>query len=373
MGKELFRKELAKFRPYIPGKPLEEVKREYGLTEIEKLASNENQLGPSQMAMDAIIKAVHDINLYPESSAIDLRKDIAEHLGVKLENIVVGNGGEELLSVTAQTFINEGDEIITADPSFGIYITTTSLLGAKVVSIPLKNKNYDFDSIIEAVTDKTKIIFICNPNNPTGSIVTKHELDHFFENIPDDVVILLDEAYYEFAAVNEDYPNGIEYLSKRPNTIVLRTFSKVYGIAGLRVGYIITSENIAAEMNKVKLTFDVNRLAQEAARGALKDKEHVNKTVEMNYKSLGLMEAFFEEAGIDYFKSYANFIFADVNMNSGTVFEEMIKRGVIIRPGHLWGWDNWIRVSTGNIDQTQKFINNLREVLNENRNHSADC
>jgi histidinol-phosphate aminotransferase len=363
MSKQLFRRELAGFRPYVPGKPIEEVKREYGLTDIEKLASNENQLGPSPLAMDAIASALKEIHLYPEATAIDLKSDLALYLGVKVENLVIGNGGEELLSIIAQTFINEGDEVIVASPSFGIYNTTTGILGAKIISIPFKDKDYDFPSFLAAITDKTKLVYLCSPNNPTGNIITKKPLEQFLDSLPEHVVVILDEAYYEFAVVNPEYPNGLDYLKNRPNTVILRTFSKVYGIAGLRVGYLITSEEIAAEMNKAKLTFNVNRLAQEGARGALRDKEHKEKTVEMNYKSLHMMEAFFEEEGFDYIKSYANFVFVDVKQHSKEVFEELMKRGIIIRPGYFWGWDTWVRVSTGTEVQTNKFIEQLKEVI----------
>lgn len=364
MKKEFFRRELAQFRPYVPGKPIEEVKREYGLSDIEKLASNENQLGPSPLAMEAIIKAVGEINLYPEATAIDLKKDLAAHLSVKTENLVIGNGGEELLSVIAQTFINEGDEVIVATPSFGIYNTTTGLLGAKIVSVPFRNRKYDLAGMAAAVTVRTKLLYLANPNNPTGNIITKAELTEFFKTIPDDLVVILDEAYFEFAAMEQEYPDGIAFLAERENTVILRTFSKVAGIAGVRIGYLITSERIASEMNKVKLTFDVNRLAQEAGRAALRDVDHIRKTVVLNRKSLQKMEAYFESKGLDYFKSYANFIFVDVKQHSGIVFEELLKRGIIVRPGHFWGWDNWIRISTGTLEQTQKLIDCLEEVLN---------
>ena len=363
MGKNLFRKELELFRPYVPGKPIEEVKREYGLTEIEKLASNENQLGPSPMAIEAIIRAAKDINQYPESTAVELKQELAAELGVTPDNLVIGNGGEELLSIIAQTFINEGDEVVVTSPSFGIYNTTTALLGAKIVSVPFVNNDYDFPGFLAAVTDKTKLVYLCTPNNPTGNIVKKADLDELLNKMPEDVAVILDEAYYEFAVVNPDYPDSLSWLKKRPNTVILRTFSKVSGIAGLRVGYVITSEAIAAQMNKVKLTFNVNRLAQEAARAALMDKEHVKKTVELNYRSLSMMEAYFDEAGYPYIKSNANFIFADVRKHSAGVFEELLKKGVIIRPGHFWGWDNWIRVSTGTEAQTQRFLDCLKEVL----------
>ncbi len=363
MSKDLFRKELAKFQPYVPGKPIEEVKREYGLDRIEKLASNENQLGPSPMAVDAIIKAVNDINFYPEATAYELKRELSAELGVKDENLVIGNGGEELLQVIAQTFINEGDEVVVASPSFGIYNTTVGLLGGVIHSVPFKNNQYDFAGMLSKVNDRTKLIYICSPNNPTGNIVTKSELDGLLSKLPEDVTLVMDEAYYEFAAANPEYPDSIGLLAKRPNLVILRTFSKVSGIAGVRIGYVITSERIAAEMNKIKLTFDVNRLAQEAARGALRDKEYTKKTVALTRESIEMMEAWFEKKGLEYIRSWSNFVFVDIGLHSKTAFEELMKRGVIVRPGYFWGWDNWIRVSAGTMEQTQFFLDKLEEVL----------
>lgn len=363
MSKDLFRKELAKFQPYVPGKPIEEVKREYGLDRIEKLASNENQLGPSPMAVEAIIKAVNDINFYPEATAYELKRELAEDLGVKDENLVIGNGGEELLQVIAQTFINEGDEVVVASPSFGIYNTTVGLLGGVIHSVPFKNNQYDLAGMLAEVNDKTKLIYICSPNNPTGNIVTKNELEGLLSKLPEDVTLVMDEAYYEFASANPEYPDSIELMKKRPNLVILRTFSKVSGIAGVRIGYVITSERIAAEMNKIKLTFDVNRLAQEAARGALRDKEYTKKTVALTRESIEMMEAWFDKKGLDYIKSWSNFVFVDVKLHSKTVFEELMKRGVIVRPGYFWGWNNWIRVSAGTLEQTRFFLDKLEEVI----------
>jgi len=363
MSKDIFRKELARFQPYVPGKPIEEVKREYGLSRIEKLASNENQLGPSPMAVEAIMRAVNEINFYPEATAYELKRELAADLGVKEKNLVIGNGGEELLQIIAQTFINEGDEVVVASPSFGIYNTTVGLMGGVIHSVPFKNYRYDLEGMLEKTGDRTKLVYVCSPNNPTGNIVTRKELDTLLAGLPEDVTLVMDEAYYEFAAANPDYPDSIALLKTRPNLVILRTFSKVSGIAGVRIGYVITSERIAAEMNKIKLTFDVNRLAQEAARGALKDKEYTKKTVALTRQSIDMMEAFFDEKGLNYIKSYANFVFVDVGFHSKTAFEELMKRGVIVRPGFYWGWDNWIRVSTGTVEQTRFFLDKLEEVI----------
>lgn len=364
MKKELFRKELAMFQPYVPGKPIEEVKREYGLENIEKLASNENQLGPSPLAVEAIIQAVQEINFYPEATAYELKRELAADLGVKEENLVIGNGGEELLQIIAQTFINEGDEIVVASPSFGIYNTTVGFLGGVIHSVPFKGMEYDFDGMLEKVSEKTKLFYVCSPNNPTGNIATAAQLADLRKKLPKDVVLVMDEAYYEFAKCNPDYPDSISFLKESSNIVILRTFSKVSGIAGVRIGYIITSEEIAAGMNKIKLTFDVNRLAQEAARGALRDKDHTRKTVELTRKSIEMMEDFFDMKSLNHIKSYANFVFVDVKMHSKAAFEELLKRGVIVRPGYFWGWDNWIRVSAGTVEQTQIFIDKLEEIMN---------
>lgn len=364
MSKKLFRKEVYSAKAYVPGKPVEDLKRELNIDKIEKLASNENPLGPSPKAMEYIEKEIKNINMYPDSAAIKLREKLAEKHGVKIENIIVGSGGEELIKNIAETFINPGDEVMIATPTFGKYATDVSFLGGVVISIPL-NKEYkqDVEKIIKSVNEKTKLIFICNPNNPTGNIMTKAEQEYLIKNLPQDVVVVFDEAYYDYAVKNKEYPETLNILKERPNTIILRTFSKVAGIAAVRLGYLLTSQEICEAMYKIKLTFSVNRLAQAAALGALEDKEHIEKTVELNYKSLALMEEYFDKNGFEYIKSSANFVFVNVNMDSKVVFQKLLEKGVIIRGGFLWGWNNWIRVSTGTIEQTKIFIDRLEEVL----------
>lgn len=363
MSKELFRKELAILRPYVPGKPIEEVQKEYGIKEVVKLASNENQLGPSPKAVEAVRRELENINIYPDPGCMELRKKLAEKHGLEIENIVVGNGGEQLLQVIAQTFINAGDEVITSNATFTILGIWAEHLGGKNVTVPLDGYKQNLKGYIESISENTKLIYVCNPNNPLGNIVTKDEVNYLVENVRDDVVIIFDEAYYDFARVNPDYPETIDILKKRSNTIILRTFSKVSGIAGLRIGYVLTSKDIATEMSKVKGTFNVNRLAQVAALGALEDEEHTRKTVELNYKSLSIMERCFEELGLEYVKSNANFVFVNTGRDSEAVSQELLKRGIVIKTGSIWGWNNWLRVSTGTVEQTEKFINALREVL----------
>ncbi|MBU5675813.1 histidinol-phosphate transaminase [Alkaliphilus sp. MSJ-5] len=363
MSKNLFRKELDALRPYVPGKPIEEVQKEYGIDQIEKLASNENPLGPSPKAVEAIKREAENINIYPDAYAMKLKQEIAKRTNLSHENIVTGNGGEQIIQIIAQTFISHGDEALMADTTFGLYETSVLNMGGVPVQLPLKNYKHDLDGFIEKINDKTKIIYICNPNNPIGNILSKDEIENFVAKVPEDIVIVFDEAYYDYAKVNPDYPESLHILAKRPNTILLRTFSKVAGIAGVRVGYALTSKEIAAQMGKVKDVFNVNVLAQAAALGALEDTEHIEKTIKLNYDSIAIMEKYFEENDLEYIKSNANFIFANINTHSKPVFEELMKQGIIIRPGYLWKWDNWIRVSTGTIEQTEKFIDKLDGIL----------
>lgn len=363
MAKNLFKNELSRLNPYVPGKPIEEVKKEYGIFDIEKLASNENPLGPSPKAIEAVKKEVESINIYPDAASTKLREKLAEKYDLEVDNIIVGNGGEQILVMIAQTFINPGDEAIMADATFGLYGTSVIHMGGVPVKLGLKDYKHDFKGFIEKINDKTKLIYVCNPNNPTGNIMTKDDINYLVENVPEDVVIVFDEAYYDYAIKNEQYPDCLSILKKRPNTIILRTFSKVAGIAATRVGFALTSKEFASAMGKVKGVFNVNKLAQAAAMGALEDQEHIDKTVELNYESLAMMEEYFDQMNLEYIKSNANFIFVNVKKDSRVIFEELMKRGMIIRPGYLWNYDNWIRVSTGSIKQTEKFLAKLHSII----------
>ncbi len=360
----LFRKELETLKKYIPGKPIEDVMREYGLTDIVKLASNENPLGPSPKAQAAIVEAAAQVHIYPDGAALALRQKLADFYGISADMIMFGNGGEEIIKMLAYAMIAKEDEVIFAWPSFSLYDIATGIMGGKSIAIETTDDfKHDFKAFIAAVTDKTKMVFVCNPNNPTGNIMTKDELDYLVANLPQDILLVLDEAYFEFAKVNPQYPNGLDYLAKRPNTVIIRTFSKVSGLAGLRVGYMISSPHIISEMSKVKNVFNSNRIAQIAGIAAIEDQAHIKRTVELNYQSLAMMTKFFTEKGLSYTAANANFIWVDVGRDSRIVNEELLKRGVIIRPGFLWGQDNFIRVSTGTLEQTERFIRALAEVL----------
>jgi histidinol-phosphate aminotransferase len=360
----IFRKELANLKEYVPGKPIEDVMREYGLTSIVKLASNENPLGPSKKAIEAIQKEASNIHIYPDGAAIDLRAKLAEKHGILPEQILIGSGGEQVIKLIAHTLVNEGEEVIFAAPSFALYDIMSSHIGAKCISVPLTDDfKHDFDQFVELVNEKTKIVYVCNPNNPTGNIMTKEEVLSLVDRIPEHVVLMLDEAYFEYAIHDPNYIDGLEILKNRPNTIILRTFSKVAGLAGLRVGYAFSSVEIIKEMTKIKGVFNANKIAQAAALASLDDEEHIKKTVDLNAASLGRMKEYFKANDMRYVPSHTNFIFVNINVSSKMAHTELQKRGVIIRPGFLWGYENWIRVSSGTMEQTEIFLKALDEVI----------
>lgn len=365
MIEKLFRKELSNVRPYVQGKPAEEVQREYGLERIEKLASNENQFGPSPKAIKAVSEELKNCNFYPESVPVELTEKLANHLNVPKQNVAIGSSGESILRLINLTFIESGDEIIVNDPTFSIYESQAALLGGTTIKVPFtKDDKFDIDGMLNAITDKTKLIWLCTPNNPTGNIASKEQIDYLISNLPDHVVLILDEAYYEYATAFDDYPkDNADLIKQNDNIIIVRTFSKVYGIAGLRIGYLMASEAVVNMVNSLKLTFEINRLAQVAASAALDDTEYLNMVVSENKNALEYMENYFNKKGWHYYSSCANFIWVDVQTNSEQLFEDLQKKGIIIRPGFLWGWQTWIRVSTGTKEQMEFFVQVMEELL----------
>ncbi|MFA6079662.1 MAG: histidinol-phosphate transaminase, partial [Candidatus Omnitrophota bacterium] len=295
--RKLVKQNILNVRNYVPGKPIEEVRRELGLKEVIKLASNENCLGPSPKALSAIKKSLSDIHRYPDGASFYLKNRLSKFLGVKGANIIIGNGSDEVITLAIKAFVHEGDEVVIARPTFLIYEIASQVQGANIKFVPLKkDMRYDLPAMKAAVTDKTKIVFIANPDNPTGTYVSKSELDAFLKGLRKDVIIFLDEAYFEFAYGRyKDYPNGMDYLS-RPGIIVSRSFSKAYGLAGLRIGYGVASEEVISCMDKVREPFNVNLLAQAAATAALDDNAfllrsvaHVKKESEFLYSNLKKM------------------------------------------------------------------------------------
>lgn len=360
----LFRKELAGLKEYVPGKPMEDVMREYGLTSIVKLASNENPLGPSKKAIEAIKREAENVHIYPDGAALELRQKIAKKHGIDMKQVLIGSGGEQILKLIAHTFVNEGDEVIFGAPSFALYDIMSSHIGAQCISLPLtEDFKHDLKAFEAHINDKTKIVYICNPNNPTGNIMPKDELLSFISKLPEHIVLMLDEAYFEYAIHDPEYLNGIDVLRNRPNTIVLRTFSKVAGLAGLRIGYCFSSPEIIREMGKIKGVFNANRLGQVAALASLDDDDHIDNTVALNKESLDLMKTFFKAHDMFYVESHANFIFVDIKQSSKEAYVALQKKGVIIRPGFLWGYENYIRVSSGTMEQTECFLKALESII----------
>ena len=348
--------------PYKAGKPIEELAREKGLTKIVKLASNENPLGPSPKAIEAIKQNLGDLHRYTNPSAYELVHAIAEKINRNPEQIVTCAGSDSLLQYIVTAFSSEKEEIVTSEGTFIGWYINANKYGRKSHYIPLKNYAFDLDAISSAVTYKTKIIYLANPNNPTGTMFTKKDFDRFIENVPDNVLIILDEAYTVYAASNRDYPNGLEY--DLENLIVLRTLSKAYGLAGLRVGFAVAREYLIKEMYKVKLPFEPNHLAQAAAIAALDDEEFLVKTIRQNEYSLGLMKSKFDKLGIKYVPTYANFLL--VIMPSENIInefnQECLDRGLILRPVNSFGIHNGIRINSGTNSETEFALDVIEEV-----------
>ena len=352
---------IARLRPYVPGKPIEEVQRELGLTDVIKLASNENPLGPSPRALEALAAAAAGIALYPEGSAPALRRAVSEFQEMPENALVFGNGSDEVLHLLALTFLQPGDEIIQGDPSFTMYEIYASQANAVPVKVPLRNFAHDLDAMADAVTDKTRMVFIANPNNPTGTLVRRGAVERFLDRLPPSILVVFDEAYDEYVT-DPEKPDLRPLVRAGRNIAILHTFSKAYGLAGLRVGYGMVRPEIAEVLNRVRSPFNVNLAAQAAATAALGDAEHVRRTVALNTEGRHYFYTEFEKMGLDYVPSEGNFVLVDVGRDSREVFEQMQQKGVIIRAAYGMGLPRHIRVSTGTLPQNQRFIAALKEV-----------
>lgn len=358
---ELIRREIRNIELYEPGTPIEEVERELGI-KIVKMASNENPLGPSPYAMAAIEKGISKINLYPDGGASILKSRLAQHLGVEEANVIVGNGSDEIIRMITETFLNEGEEVIFAEPGFIIYRLATVVMKGKCVSIPLKNYVHDLEAMLRAVNERTKLIFIANPNNPTGTMVGKAQVASFMKRIPSNVVIIFDEAYYEYVE-RSDFPETISYIKEGKNVITLRTFSKVYGLAGLRIGCAIAKEEFIIALNRVRQPFNVNSLAQIAARAALEDKEHVRESCRINSEGKKFLYQELAKRKLTYIPSQTNFILIDVGKDASEVSHKLLREGIIVRPMKMYNLPNFIRVTIGKMEENQKFIAALDKAI----------
>lgn len=362
MPKEPIRPNIGNIKPYTPGKPVEEVERELRITGVIKLASNENPLGPSPKALEAVNKYSKDIYLYPDQNCFELNRLLAEKLDMPPENIAIGNGSDELMLLTALAYISAGDEVIISLNTFSTYEMVSRLMEASIMRINLNNYTYDLPAMAKIASPKTKLIFVCNPNNPTGTMNTQKEMDALVSKVSQNTIVVIDEAYGEYVD-SPDYPDSLVYVKDKKNVIVLRTFSKIYGLAGLRVGYAIARPEIIKYLNLVRLPFSVNRLAQIAASAALSDAGHIEKSIKNNSEGKAYLYKELDKLGVSYVKTEANFIFINLNNDADMAFMELMRRGVIVRPLSSFGMPGSIRVTIGTQEQNKKFIGALSEFV----------
>ncbi len=357
---DLLRKGVSSLKAYVPGRSIEEAAAEYGLSEVVKLASNENALGPTPGAVDAIRGALDGLHRYPDGGAKALAGRLAEKLGVSPSQVFMGNGGDDVLSVLSRTFLNDGDEVVIPQPTFSPYAHVSRVMGARVVFSPLRDMRIDLDDVLNKVSGRTKIIFLCSPNNPTGGILAEDELISFLEKLPDGLLVLLDEAYGDFAD-DPSYPDSVSLVDRFP-LVVLRSFSKIYGLAGLRVGFALCREGVVDYMNRVREPFNVNQLAQAAALAALEDDDYKERAIALVREGREALYAAFGEMGLEYVESQANFIFMRVG-DGDAVMDALMRKGVIVRPGSAFGYPEWIRVTVGLGAENERFLSKLRDFL----------
>jgi histidinol-phosphate aminotransferase len=348
---------------YQPGRPIEEVARELGIPadSIIKVASNENPFGPSPLAIAAMQKAITDVNLYPDGNAFYLKQKLAAKLGVEPVNLILGNGSNEIIEFVSHALLAPGDDVVVSQFCFAIYPIVAKMFGANVITVPAKNYGHDLPAMLRAITSKTRIIFVANPNNPTGTLAPREEVIQFVNDVPDDVLLVMDEAYIEFLDDAVDLVPLIR-LGVRKNLILMRTFSKIYGLAGLRVGYGIGNIDLVAALEKTRQPFNINSLAQAAALAALDDDEHVRKTRSNNFGGLEFFRRTFRDLKLEYVPSLANFILVRVG-EGRKVFDAMQKQGVIVRPMGGYQLPEWIRISVGTPQENERCLGALKMAL----------
>ena len=346
--------------PYVPGKPIDEVEREYGIQGSAKLASNENPLGPSPKAVAALRERLEELHLYPDGGCFHLRRALAAKLGVAPERLVFGNGSNELIELAVRTFLRPGDEALLSQGTFVAYGLALDAMGAALRTVPLKDFGYDLEGMARALTPETRCVFLANPNNPTGTVYGRAEWQDFIERVGPDVLVVADEAYFEYVS-DPDYPDSLDDHREDRAVLTLRTFSKAYGLAGLRIGYGIAHPEIVAMMNQVREPFNVNAAAQWAATAAVDDTEHLRRSIEVNLQGLALLAEGLAALGVEWVPSQANFILVRTGQ-VGRVYEELLRRGVIVRPVGP-EFPEHVRVTVGTPDENRKFLDGLSRIL----------
>lgn len=346
---------------YEPGKPIDETARELGLeaSQIVKVASNENPLGPSPLAKKAMAEALEEAHIYPDGGGYRLRTAIADSLGFDRENVVIGNGSNEIIELLCHTFLNRNTELIAAEHAFVVYKLMATLFGAKYVEVPDPCFVHDLDAMADAITENTRLVFVANPNNPTGTMVDQETIDRFIKRLPDHVIAVFDEAYIEFP---DDAPDTLRYVREGRNVCVLRTFSKIHGLAALRVGYGLAPAHLADLLQKARQPFNVNAIAQAGALAALADHDHIAKTRQVNRDGLTFYENAFRSRGLEFVPSHANFVLVKTG-DGDHVFREMLKHGVIVRAMSGYKLPDWIRISIGTPSQNERCLQVMDQVL----------
>lgn len=356
-----WRKEVTQIAPYIPGKSIESVKQEYQLDSVTRLASNENPLGPSPKAVEAMQAALQDVHLYPDSSVTALREKLADKYGLSANEIVLANGADNIISLVVKAYINEGDELLYSGPTFPAYRSACLLMGGKPVEVPLtEDYVYNLEGLAAAVTEKTKLIFICNPNNPTGTLLEEQALREFIETYAKQALIVLDEAYIEY--VDPSYATGIDYYKEGFPLLTIRTFSKYYGLAGLRVGYVIGDEAFLDPILRLREPFANNRLSIVGAIEALDDLAHLETHGRMNEEGKAYLVEELEKLGWKTYPSSTNFLFTRIKGEVKDLYEALLSVGIIVRPCTAWGLDDFVRISIGSMEENKKLIQALKEI-----------
>ena len=352
--------------PYVPGKPIDELKREYKVNYVSKLASNENPLGSSLKVATALVSFANQMSRYPDGSGHNLREKLADFLDVEMNQITLGNGSNELLELVARVFAGPGDEVIYSQYGFAVYGISAQIVGATGVEVPAKDFGHDLNAMLAAITDKTKLIYIANPNNPTGTLFKKDQWEAFISQIPENVIVVLDEAYLEYAdnlCSDGSYPNGLNYFRDCPNLLVSRTFSKAYGLASLRIGYMLGCEELLQYINRLRMPFSVNAYAQVAAMTALTDPQFIIKTLRINAEGMKRLTTYLDSKGLGYIPSFGNFIAVNFGARAAEINEHLLTEGVIVRPLDGYGMGEYLRVSIGSNQECNHFIGALNKAI----------
>ncbi len=360
---ELVKAHVEKIAPYFPGKPIELLERELGVKNALKFASNENPLGPSPLAIKAMRESTHLWNRYPDATSYFLRQKLAERFELPMEQFIIGNGSNELIELICHLFLGPGDEAIVGHPSFPMYKIAIDLMGATPVLVPLKGYRFDLEAMGRAVSPKTKVVFICNPNNPTGTIVLESEVREFVQALPETVICVFDEAYHEYVQ-HPEYPDSLRYLKDGRFVVTLRTFSKIYALAGLRVGYGISSEEMISLMNRVRMPFNVTCVGQVAALASLKDENQIARSLKVNSEGMAFFTDKLSGLGLEVVKSEANFFLVDLKMDGRIACGDLERMGLIVRPMKPFGLpEGFVRIAMGTQRENERLVEGLKEVL----------